>query len=237
MRRTSPTQPSSRPKTGIRPATSSGRPAQAVISSWSSRRMRIVVASARSDALGLVDDHPEQLAPVVRGREPAGDPEDRVEPLGELRLEHEAGSGRSPGMPGLHRQGLGDGRDAVGPDDPPDDRAGRRGRPARASWGRPATTRRMRVGRRRDRGARARQDGRTAARPRRVANGPGHDRDDRRPLTARSGPDYTPGALRAPLPRSSDPAPEVSTHPVDDGPSPIGAGRADHPRNPVRPAI
>jgi len=24
---------------------------------------------------------------------------------------------------------------------------------------------------------------------------------------------------------------------VDDGPSPIGAGRADHPRNPVRPAI
>ena len=38
-------------------------------------------------ALGLVDDHPEEVGPIVRGGQPSGDPEDRVESLGQLRLE------------------------------------------------------------------------------------------------------------------------------------------------------
>ena len=38
-------------------------------------------------ALGLVDDHPEELRAVVRGGQPSGDAEDRVETLRELGLE------------------------------------------------------------------------------------------------------------------------------------------------------
>ena len=166
-----------------RPATSSGMPAQAAISSWSSRRMRIVVASARRTRFVSSTIVRNSSAPVVRRGEPAGDPEDGVEPLGELGLEHETGSGRSAGMPRLHRQGLGDGRDAVGPDDPPDDRAGRRG---------PRSVCR-RDGQRRPDGCGsdvvvtvARAHVRIVApqaRLRRAAKGPGHDQDDRRPLT------------------------------------------------------
>ena len=38
-------------------------------------------------ALGLVDDRPEEVGPIVRGGQPSGDPEDRVESLGEFGLE------------------------------------------------------------------------------------------------------------------------------------------------------
>jgi len=55
-------------------------------------------------------------------------------------------------------------------------------------------------------------------------------------LTLQNGRDYTPTAPRTLVPGRSDHAIEVSTRPVDDGPSPIGAGRADDTRNPVRPA-
>ena len=51
VRRTSPTQPSSRRRTGRRPATSSARPAQAVTSRRSSRSIRMVDASARNPRL------------------------------------------------------------------------------------------------------------------------------------------------------------------------------------------
>ena len=51
MRRTSPTQPSSRRRTGRRPATSSARPDQAVTSRRSSRSIRMVDASARNPRL------------------------------------------------------------------------------------------------------------------------------------------------------------------------------------------
>ena len=43
------------------------------------------------DALRLVDDHPEEVGPIVRRGQPAGDAEDRVETLGELGLEPRIG--------------------------------------------------------------------------------------------------------------------------------------------------
>ena len=38
-------------------------------------------------ALRLVDDHPDELRAIVRGSQPADDPQDRVERLGELRFD------------------------------------------------------------------------------------------------------------------------------------------------------
>ena len=43
------------------------------------------------DSLRLVHDRPEQFLPVVRGRQALGDAEDRVEALGELRLQRHGG--------------------------------------------------------------------------------------------------------------------------------------------------
>jgi hypothetical protein len=43
----------------------------------------------------LVDDHAEEVGPIVRRGEPPGDAEDRVEPLGELGLQRPAGRGRA----------------------------------------------------------------------------------------------------------------------------------------------
>ena len=87
MRRTSPTQPSSRPKTGSRRRDLVGEPGpgrdlEAVVAQHPDRRR---VGAQRP--LRLVDDHPEQLLPVVRGGQAPGDAEDGVEALGELGLD------------------------------------------------------------------------------------------------------------------------------------------------------
>ena len=81
-----------------------GGPAQAATS-------RTVVAQdpdrrgvGAQGALGLVDDHPEEVGPIVRGGQPSGDAEDRVESLGELGLE---GAARRRGMLATGRAGGG----------------------------------------------------------------------------------------------------------------------------------
>jgi hypothetical protein len=79
------------------------------------------------DALRVVHDHPEQLAPVVRRGQATGDPEDGVESLGQLRFETHRRRRRLAGV------GLRD-RHAIRPDDPPEDGAGSRG--ARSVGGR-----------------------------------------------------------------------------------------------------
>ena len=91
-----------------------------MISSRSSCSVRMRGRVGAQDALRLVDDHPEELLAVVRGGQPAGDPEDGVEALGELRLESRV----------RHRPSRADRlRDlghAVVADDAPEDRAARR---------------------------------------------------------------------------------------------------------------
>ena len=86
VRRTSPTQPSSTPNTGSARATLSDRPAQAA----TTRPLLLDDADRHvidpQGAQRLVDDRPEQLRAIVRGGQPFGDVQDRVEPLGELGL-------------------------------------------------------------------------------------------------------------------------------------------------------
>ena len=62
------------------------------------------------DALRLIHDHPQQLAPVVRGGQPPGDPEHRVEALGELRLEADRRRGAGRAGYGLRRRSCGPAR-------------------------------------------------------------------------------------------------------------------------------
>ena len=98
VRRTSPTQPSSRVKIGkprrhVRRQARPRRDVEAVIAQDADRR---AVGAQRPPR--LVDDHPEQLLAVVGCGQPLGDPEDGVQPLGELDLD---GRGRRrPGRPG-----------------------------------------------------------------------------------------------------------------------------------------
>ena len=72
----------------------------------------------------LVDDHPDERLAVVRGGQAPGDPEDRVEALGELRLGAGVGVASGPDRPPLDDLGLGvrAGR-PVAADEPPEDRA------------------------------------------------------------------------------------------------------------------
>ena len=90
MRRTSPTQPSSRRKTGRRPGQLVGqagprRDLEAVVVQDPDRR-----GVGTQGPLRLVDDHPEQVGAIVRGGQASGDAEDGVESLGELGLERAA---------------------------------------------------------------------------------------------------------------------------------------------------
>ena len=74
-------------------------------------------------ALGLVDDHPEEVGPIVRGGQPAGDPEDGVEPLGEFGLE--GATRRYGGVRGEVRgDDRADGDVALAPGEPADERPG-----------------------------------------------------------------------------------------------------------------
>ena len=76
----------------------------------------------------FVDDHAEQVRSVVRRGKPSGDPEDRVEPLGELRLEGPTirrDTARSDRVGGRARGAV-----AVGSGEAADERARTRGRRA-----------------------------------------------------------------------------------------------------------
>ena len=66
--------------------------------------------------------------------------------------------------------------------------------------------------------------------------GTGDGGDHRLSLTVAHARDYTPDASRALVPGRFHDASEVSTQPVDDGPSPAGAERAGNTRKRVRPA-
>ena len=155
-------------------------------------------------ALGLVDDHPEELGPIVRGGQPSGDPEDRVESLGELGLE---GATRRCGSAGDGCRGgaAGSSTPRSVPGEPADERTSRGGGRALGEFGASATSRPGQGDRDRRQGARARPDGRTAGTGRGPAIGPGRGQDHRPgvvraggpdPLTARARPDYTPAASR-----------------------------------------
>ena len=120
VRRTSPTQPSSRPRTGIRRASPRAVPPTRRPRGDRRGGVRIVVASARRPRLVSSTIIRNELGAVVRGGQSAGDAEDRVEALGEFGLEVRA------------RSWLGDplrfgGRcRPVGPDHPAKDRSAAR---------------------------------------------------------------------------------------------------------------
>ena len=80
-------------------------------------------------ALGLVDDHPEEVGPIVRGGQPSGDPEDRVEALGELGLEGAHPTVRRALVTGAGAAGR-IGHVALGSGEPADERPSRRRRRA-----------------------------------------------------------------------------------------------------------
>ena len=96
---TSPMGPSSRPSAGMSRASRVGQ-------SRPGRDLEAVVAHepegrgvGAERAFRLVDDHPDELRAIVRGGQPADDPQDRVERLGELRFEPAAWPHR-PSPPG-----------------------------------------------------------------------------------------------------------------------------------------
>ena len=93
-----------------------GRDLEAVVAQDADRR-RV----GAQGALGLVDDHPEEVGPIVRGGQPSGDPEDRVEPLGELGLEGAARLVRRVLVMGAGAAGR-IGHVALGSGDPTDER-------------------------------------------------------------------------------------------------------------------
>ena len=245
MRRTSPTQPSSRRKTGRRLASSSGRPAHAATSRRSSRRTRIVVASARRARFASSTTVRKRSA---RSCEAASRP--AIPRTVSSRSASSASRARPDGAAvlvdgrryGTSRRELGTSRsDRV---DPADERPSSRRR--RAVWcsGRPPTSRPGQADRDRRLGARARLDG--CHRKRRQGS--------RHPSWSRVGPSYEgspgdSGSVDRPsaaglhsggvaAPRGHDrqiPHPR-SARPVDDGPSPIDGKSAVITRKPLRPA-
>ena len=230
VRRTSPTQPSSRRKTGSRPGELVGQAGpggdlEPVVAQDPDRR-RV----GAQGTLRLVDDHPEQLGPVVRGGQPPGDAEDGVEALGELGLEGAArwSGGADRGRVGRlehdrrrDRIGSAGGRRHGGCD--------RRSLPVRDARRRPAPGRRIERPRGRARTSRWLH----CDLPRGPTDGPGHART----IVRGAGP--TVGSVDRPnvaglhsggvaAPRGHDrqiPHPR-SARPVDDGPSPIGGATA-----------
>ena len=231
LRRTSPTQPSVCPSTGRRRPTSSLRPAQATISSRSSRWTRIVVASARRARFvsSTISRYSSSRSCDAASR-PA---------MSRTVSRRSASSASAPGPDGTVGASAGESECRVFRSlpmirrriDPPTSR------PAR-SVGRAAAGDPVRTGGSQAVTGRARtlrwshRDRRSGGRHR---SGGGADY---RPgaLTVRARADYTPAAsrpVRGPAVRTRDPR---SALPVDDGPSPIGGGHAVIIRNPVRPA-